>query len=140
MENEENKTIVRRFTDEVFNRGNIAVADELLVEDYQQHSVMGVPQGREGFQQFFASFAQTVTDGTYTVHQMIAEDDKVVVHGTVSATHTGEMQGIPTTGKRFELEAIDIFRLRDGKIVEHWDAVDRLGMLQQLGVIPAPTE
>jgi len=69
---------------------------------------------------------------------MIAEGDTVVVRGTTSGTQTGAMQGIPPTGKKFTISGIDIFRVVDGKIVEHWDAVDQLGMLQQLGVIPAP--
>lgn len=138
MSIEENKEVVRRFADEVFNRGNLGVADELLVEDYRQHSIMGLPQGREGFKQFFAGFGQAVSDGEYTIHDLIAEGDKVVLYGTFSATHTGEMQGIPATGRHFDLTAIDIFRLEDGKIVEHWDVVNQMGMLQQLGVIPAP--
>ena len=69
---------------------------------------------------------------------MIAEGDTVVVRGTTSGTQTGAMQGIPPTGKQFKVAGIDIFRVVDGKIVEPWDAVDQLGMLQQLGVIPAP--
>ena len=83
-------------------------------------------------------FAAAVPDARYTVEDMIAEGDRVVSRFTMTGTQTGEMQGIPPTGKQCKVAGIDIFRVVDGKIVEHWDAVDQLGMLQQLGVIPAP--
>lgn len=135
MSPEENKAIVRRLFEEVL-KGNLAIADELIVTDYAQHSVFGVPQGREGFKQFFMGFGAAVPDVSHTIEDMIAEGDKVVVRSTIRGTQTGDLPGIPATGKPFTLTTIDIFRLADGKIEEHWDAADQLGMLQQLGVIP----
>ncbi len=133
----ENKAIVRRLFEEVM-KGNLAIADELIVTDYAQHSVFGVPQGREGFKQFFMGFAAAAPDARYTIEDMIGEGDRVVSRFTLTGTQTGEMQGIPPTGKQFNVTGIDIFRVVDSKIVEHWDAVDQLSMLQQLGVIPPP--
>lgn len=138
MTTEQNKAIVRRLFEEVL-KGNLNVADELIVTDYAQHSVFAVPPGREGFKQFFMGFSAAVPDAHYTIEDMIAEGDKVVLRSTIRGTQMGPLPGIPPTGKPFRLTTIDIFRLQDGKIVEHWDAADQLGMLQQLGVIPEPS-
>ena len=78
-------------------------------------------------------------DSHLVIEDVIAEGDKVVTRLTITGTQTGTLQGIPPTGKKFSMRGIDIFRVVDGKIVEHWDAVDQLGMLQQLGVIPIPS-
>ena len=138
MSAENNKTIVRRLFEEVM-KGNLAIADELIATDYVQHSVFGIPNGREGFKQFFMAFAAAVPDAHFVIEDVIAEGDKVVTRLTVTGTQTGTLQGIPPTGKKFSMKGIDIFRVVDGKIVEHWDAVDQLGMLQQLGVVPMPS-
>lgn len=138
MSAEKNKAIVRRLFEEVM-KGNLAVADELIAEEYAQHSVFGIPNGREAFKQFFMAFAGAVPDAHFDVEDVIAEGDKVVIRLTVTGTQTGALQGIPPTGKKFSMKGIDIFRVVDGKIVEHWDAVDQFGMLQQLGVIQMPS-
>ncbi|MGH2523087.1 MAG: ester cyclase [Anaerolineales bacterium] len=135
---EKNKALVRRFFEEVFNKGNLAVLDELLPDDYIQHSVFGIPSGREAVKQLFAAMGAAFPDAQYTIEDMVAEGDKVVVRGVVLGTHKGAFQGIPATGKQITMSGIDIFRIVDDKLVEHWDAVDQLGMLQQLGVVPAP--
>lgn len=135
MSAETNKAVVRRLFEEVM-KGNLSVADELIAEDYAQHSVFGIPDGREGFKQFFMTFAAAAPDAHFVIDDVIAEGDKVVTRLTVTGTQTGALQGIPPTGKTFSMKGIDIFRLVDGRIVEHWDAVDQVGMLQQLGVIP----
>ena len=138
MTTENNKSIVLRLFEEVM-KGNLAIADELIAEDYAQHSVFGIPNGREGFKQFFMAFAAAVPDAQFVIEDVIVEGDKVVTRLTVNGTQTGALQGIPPTGKKFSMKGIDIFRVVDGKVVEHWDAVDQLGMLQQLGVIAMPS-
>ena len=75
-------------------------------------------------------------DSQVTIDDMIAEGDQVVTKKTFSGTHTGDFVGIPATGKRVTLQFVDIMRLRDGKIVEHWNCLDQLSLMQQLGVIP----
>lgn len=138
MSTENNKSIVLRLFEEVM-KGNLAITDELMAEDYTQHSVFGIPNGREGFKQFFMAFATAVPDAQFVIEDVTAEGDKVVTRFTVNGTQTGALQGIPPTGKKFSMKGIDIFRVVDGKVVEHWDAVDQLGMLQQLGAIPTPS-
>ena len=138
MSTEMNEAVVRRLFDEI-TKGNLTVADELIAEDYAQHSAFGIPNGREAFKQFFRAFAAAVPDAHFVIEDVIAEDDKVVTRLTVTGTQTGALQGIPPTGKTFSMKGIDIFRVVDGKIVEHWDAVDQLGMLQQLGVVSMPS-
>jgi steroid delta-isomerase-like uncharacterized protein len=138
MSTEQNKAIVRRLFEEVM-KGNIAIADELIVEDYVQHSVFGIPNGREGFKQFFMAFAAAVPDAHFVIEDVIAEGDRIVTRLTVTGTQTGPLPGIPPTGNKFSMTGIDVFRLDDGKIIEHWDAVDQLGMLQQLGVLSMPS-
>ncbi len=135
MSTEQNKTIVRRLFEEVM-KGNLTIADELIAAEYAQHSVFGIPDGREGFKQFFTNFAAAVPDAHFRLEDVIAEGDKVITRWIVTGTQTGTLQGIPPTGNRFSMTGIDIFRLNEGKLVEHWDSVDQLGMLKQLGAFP----
>ena len=138
MSTENNKSIVRRLFEELM-KGNVSIADKLIATDYAQHSVFGIPDGREAFKQFFLAFAMAAPDAQFVIEDVIAEGDKVVIRLTVTGTQTGPLQGIPPTGRKFSMRGIDIFRVADDRIVEHWDAVDQLGMLQQLGAIPAPS-
>jgi steroid delta-isomerase-like uncharacterized protein len=94
--------------------------------------------GREGIKQFYATLRAAFPDIHFTIEDQIAEGDRVVTRWTARATHTGEYQGIPPTGKQFSLTGIDIDRIANGKVVECWPIADELGVLQQLGVIPAP--
>jgi len=101
--------------------------------DYKQHSILGVPQGLEGLRSYFATFAAAFPDMRLNVEEMIAEGDKVVVKGTTTGTQTGEFMGHPPSGKKISVPEIDIFRVSDEMIVEHWDVVDRYAMFDQLG-------
>lgn len=139
MSTQENKALVRHMLDEMNNQGNIAVIDELVAPDFFEHEDLppGVPRDREGVKQVFTMYHEAFSDIHASIDDLIAEDDKVVVFMTVQATQIGEFAGIPPTGKRITVQAIDIFRMADGKVREHWGITDRLAMLQQLGVIPA---
>jgi steroid delta-isomerase-like uncharacterized protein len=134
---QETKALVRRLLDEMNNRGNIAIIDELLAPDFVEHQEHppGIPQNREGVKQVFWLYHSAFTDIHAAIDDMIAEADKVVVFMTVHATHTGEFAGIPPTGKRLAVQLMDIFRVADGRVREHWGITDRLAMLQQLGVV-----
>ena len=139
MSAEEHKALVRRFVEEVQNRGDLASLDELCAPDFVNHSAPpGVPPTREGLVQLTAVFRQAFPDGRMAIEDMLAEGDKVVTRKTFRGTHQGDLMGLPPTGRRVEIGLIDIVRVVDGKVVEHWNAVDNLGMLQQLGAIPAP--
>jgi steroid delta-isomerase-like uncharacterized protein len=129
-----NKTAFTRFVTEVMNKGDMAVADELLAPDFVEHEEMppGMPGGRDGCKQFFVMFRKAFPDLKVTIDDMIAEGDKVVLRATWHGTNTGEFMGMPATGKTVDYQAIDIVRMKDGKAVEHWGVDDRLGMMQQM--------
>lgn len=136
MSPEENKAITRRFVDEVQTEGNIGAIDEFLADSFVNHSAPpGLPPDREGVKQLFTMFRNAFPDFRAVIHDLIAEDDKVVTRKTFYGTHEGELLGIPPTGKEVTIELIDILRVADGKITDHWNVVDQLGLMQQLGVI-----
>jgi steroid delta-isomerase-like uncharacterized protein len=135
----ENKAVVRRLLEEVINEGHQVVADELVTSNFVDHNPMpGFPPNREGFKKSFVTFRAAVPDLRYTIDDIIAEGDKVVVRWTAKGTHKGEMLGIPPTGKKVAISGVDVFRLAKGQLVELWLSWDQLGMLQQMGVIPMP--
>ena len=139
MSAEEHTALVRRFVEEVQNRGDLAALDELCAPDFVNHSAPpGVPPTREGLEQLTALFRQAFPDGQMAIEEMLAEADRVATRKTFRGTHQGDLMGLPPTGRRVEIGLIDIVRVVDGKVVEHWNAVDNLGMMQQLGAIPAP--
>ena len=145
MSTEQNKALVRRLMEEVFNRGNTSLVDELFAPDFVEHEELppGIPPGREAVKQLPTIFRRAFPDFKITIDEVIAESDKVVVRSTWSTwsgTHKGEFMGIPPTGKSVSFGVIDIIRIAGGKFVEHWGQMDNMGMMQQLGVIPAPGE
>lgn len=138
MRTDQNRETIRRYYQEVLNGGNTALLDQLAVPDYVEHNPLpGQAKEREGLKQrvdmLKAAFAPN-----FTVEDVIAEGDRVVVRWTNRGTHVREFFGIPPTGKTVVITGIDIHRLQDGKMAEHWHNVDELGMLQQIGAIPMP--
>jgi steroid delta-isomerase-like uncharacterized protein len=134
---EENKAIILRYLDEVWNMRNRAVIDEVIAPDLIQH-IRGVPPGPDGIHKFFAAIDAAFPDAHLTVEDIVAEGDKVAWRFTVRATHTGPFRGIPPTGKAFTQTGMAITRMREGRMVENWNQTDDLGMMQQLGLIPPP--
>jgi steroid delta-isomerase-like uncharacterized protein len=135
----DNKNTVRRFLDEMFNKGRYTTADELLSVDFVDHSpLQGLPPNRDGFKQSFVIFRNVFPDMLYAIEDIVAEGDMVVVRWSATGTQKGELMGLPPTGKHIAITGIDIFRLANGKLVEMWLSWDQLGMLQQLGAIPKP--
>lgn len=132
-----NKAIVRRYIEQVLNEQRYDLIDEFLAENIELHG-SGIPPGLEVVKQWFATFATGFPDGYTTIEDIVAEEDKVAARTTFNGTHQGEMQGIPATGKNVSIPSITIFRLDNGKIAEGWLVSDNLGMMQQLGVVPAP--
>ena len=136
---EDNKALVRRFVDEVQSAGNIDLIDEVCSPEFVNHSAPpGIPANREGIKIVAAMFRGAFPDSYFTVEDMVAEGDKVVTRKTFHGTHEGEFMGIPPSGRAVSMGLIDIVRISDGKVVEHWSMGDSLGMMQQLGVIPQP--
>jgi steroid delta-isomerase-like uncharacterized protein len=138
---EDNKALNRRFVEEVINQGNTDAIDELIDPGVVDHAAPpGFPTGREGAKQFAAMMRSAFPDLHLTIEDMISEGDKVVMRSTWSGTHEGEFMGIPATGRRVTVSAIDISRVADGRMVEHWEQSDALGLMQQLGVVPPPEQ
>ena len=138
MSTEENKALVRRFYAELDNL-NAAVIDELVAEDFVNHSPPPFPvdPGREGLKQAFELFRRA-TPGSHEILDQVAEDDKVVTRLRAVGTHEDDLPGIPRTGNRMDMTATVIHRIESGKIVEKWSDRDELALLQQLGVVSLP--
>ncbi len=137
MSTEENKAAIRRSWEEVMNKGNLAVADEIMATNYVFHGPGGVEaNGPEGFKQFITIFRTAFPDIHCTIHDMVAEGEKVVSHFTLQGTHRGEYMGIAPTGKKVTIVGIVIHRFAGGKEVEATGSYDSLAMMQQLGVVP----
>jgi len=133
----ENKIILQRFFQELFNQGNLQAADELVAANYLNHNaVPGETPGREGLKQFVTYIHSAWADLHFVVEDQIAEGDKVTTRFTITGTHQGEFAGIPATGKQAVIRAINIHHVVDGKIQEAWLEWDALGMMQQLEVVP----
>ena len=139
MSAEENKAVVRRFVEEVQSHHKLELVDQLFDPSYNDHaSFQGSVPGIEGFKQLFGMMLGAFPDLHAIIHDQIAEGDIVVTRKTFEGTHKGDYMGVPPTGKQFELGVIDIFRVVDGRLVEHWMQADSLGMMRQLGLIPSP--
>jgi len=138
MSTEENKALLRRFY-EAFNKERLAAMDQYCTPDYIDHTnPPGVPPTLEGTKMFLSVFLTAFPDMHLMAEQMVAEGDTVMAHAWFSGTHKGEFQGMPPTGKQVKVEAFDMLRIAGGKFAEHWGVFDALGMMQQLGAIPAP--
>ena len=139
MSTEENKAMHHRFGEELFNKGNFAVADELLATNLVDHNPFpGQAPGPEGVKQIATMLRAAFPDIHFTWDDKIVEGDKAVIRSTMRGTHKGEFLGIPATGKQVAVTGIDIVRIEGGKIVEHWGQQDTLGMMQQLGATSPP--
>ncbi|HET9921983.1 MAG TPA: ester cyclase [Ktedonobacteraceae bacterium] len=138
MSTEENKALIRRFYEEVFNEKKLEALDEFYAPDHVDHTLPpGLPTSPDGTRQAIAMTLTALPDLHVTIEDMIAEGDRVVTRFTTHGTQQGAFGSIPPTGKRVAISTIEITRVADGKIVEDWGLDDRLGMLQQLGLLPA---
>jgi steroid delta-isomerase-like uncharacterized protein len=136
---EENKDVVRRYIADVFNTGTVANLDDPAVADYVEHSPLpGQGSGLEGLRQRATILRTAFPDFHVTIEDLVAEGDKVAVRWTTRATHQGVLFGVPATGVAVTITGMDIYRVAAGKLAEHWDQVDLLGFLQQIGAIPVP--
>jgi steroid delta-isomerase-like uncharacterized protein len=135
-----NKAIVRRLYQDVFADWKLDVVDELIDPTFRGHEMPpSIPPGPEGFKQFYTWLRSAFPDIRFTVEDIIAEDDKVVVRWTWRCTHTGEYMGIPATGKQATVTGIAIYRVENDKCVERWVQLDLFGLLKQLGPRPRPS-
>ena len=131
---EQNKALSRRFYEEVFNKKNLDVIDELCASDVVDHTAMpGQAPGARGLKDVFASFLKAFPDFHITVEEMIAERDIVVARFTVEGTHRGEFMGAVPTGKPVTFHGIDMIRVKNGQATEVWHQGDDMIVLMQLG-------
>jgi len=138
MSIETNKATVRRFLDQVLNQQRHDLAEEFLADNVEFHGPNGSFIGLSAVTESFAMIAAAFPDWRSSIIDVVAEGDKVVARLNHKGTHQGEMQGIPATGNTFSQESIVIYHLTNGKIDDGRNATDLLGLMQQLGVIPAP--
>ena len=134
---QKNKAVVHRYVDEIHNDHSIDAIESIFSSEFIDHmdTYGGLFQGIDGLKKGYAAAFQAFPDLKAIVCQMIAEEDKVVLHKTVMGTHRGEFRGIPTTGKKIEYQSIYIFRIENNKISEYWGLQDELKLMQQLGVV-----
>jgi len=138
MSTEENTTRVRRGFEEGINQKKLDVFDELLAPNYVNHNMPAPAPGPEGFKQVIGMFYMAFPDMHITMEDEFGEGDTVGTRGYMTGTHQGEFMGIPQTNKPIKVEYIDLWRVENGKFVDNWVQMDMLGLMQQLGVIPAP--
>ena len=138
MSTEENKAIVRRYHEELFNKGNMAIADEIFDSNYLNSAFdnLGLPRGPEGFKQYASMIRSAFPDFHLAIEDQVAEGDKEVHRITASGTHKGNFMNIAQTNKQVEVSAIVIDHFSGGKVTKTWAEIDMFGMMQQLGVIP----
>jgi predicted ester cyclase len=135
----EPKTIVRRFVDEYQTAGDERAFAELLHPDVVDHSrPPGIAAGAAGVRQQFDGFRAAFDGFRAEILDLLAEGDKVITRKVFRGVHNGSFQGMAPTGTEVEIHVIDIVRVQEGRIVEHWNCVDRLGLLAQLGALPVP--
>ncbi|MGD2144866.1 MAG: ester cyclase [Anaerolineae bacterium] len=132
----ENKAIFRQIVEKGFNKGNLAIVDELVAANHVNHA--DNVRGPQEYKRFITMYRTAFPDLQMTVEDQIAEGDKVVNRWTSRGTHKGVLMGIPPTGKQVTLTGIYVARIVGGKIIEEWGNFDALGMMQQLGVVPSP--
>ena len=136
MSTEANKALVRRYR-AVHNTNKLDTLDEIVAKDIISHnSLPGLPPGLEGGKMAHFAFLESFPDLRAATDDLIAEGDKVVERYTVRGTNKGSFMGAPPTGKKFEVSSMSIYRIANGKIVEHWGENDANGLMMQLGLAP----
>lgn len=135
---EENKALMKRFVTEYQTNHDDAVLYELMSPDFVDHSApAGLPAGREGVKVLFDAFHEAFEGFSAQIADQVAELDKVVTRKAFHGRHVGDFMGLSATGKDVRINVIDVVRIADGQIVEHWNVVDELGLMRQLGALPS---
>ena len=131
-------SLIRRIFDEAFNRGNLAVVDEVLAPDHHTHiTIGGAPHGPQGLKLMIAIFRTAFPDLLCSVEEEIVQGDKFAVRWSLHGTHLGMFLGNPPTGKQVDVLGIIFGRTENGRIIEDWTLTDQIGLYQQLGIIPS---
>jgi steroid delta-isomerase-like uncharacterized protein len=129
---EDNKALVRRFVDEIFVQGRPEAVDELLTDDFVPHTWPFSGDGKADLKAAIERVSKGLSDPVFTIEDMIAEDDRVAVRLTAGARQTGPFMSMPPSDRSYSIGEIHIFRIREGKVTEHWHQFDGMGMMRQL--------
>ncbi len=144
MSVEENKATVRRLFEELYDKRNVDVFDEVFAADYKGYIPRSTLESPEAAKQFNLAMDEAFPDSEYSIEEILADGDSVALRWTFRGTHQGDLIGptmtIPATGKRIEFEAMSLLRFSDGKIVESWGFWDGLSIMAQLGLMPEPQQ
>jgi steroid delta-isomerase-like uncharacterized protein len=138
MPTEANRVLVRRGFEEGMNRRNFKVFDQIISPKYVNHNMPTPMPGPEGFKHAVGVFTSAFPDFHVTIEDIVSEEDRVVTRGYFSGTHKGAFMNVPPTGRTVKVQYIDMWRFEEGKAVENWVQMDMLGLMQQIGAIPAP--
>jgi steroid delta-isomerase-like uncharacterized protein len=136
---ESNKEVAKRLVDEVLNKGNMKVFDDIFADNYAMRNmpVPEIPGTKEGFRRLVIATRKAFPDVNVHIEDLVADDEFAVFHDKVEATSEGDFFGVPPNGKRVAWTEIHFLKIAGGKIVEHWSNFDQLGIMRQLGAIPA---
>ena len=135
MELEENKALVRRYYQEVLTGRDRDLLARLLDPGFVSHVPGGPAVGAGAYTAAVDATHAAFPDLVVTVHDQVAEQDKVVTRWSAAGTHSGDFAGVPATGRRVTVTGIHIHRVRRGRLIEHWEELDLLGMLRQVGML-----
>jgi steroid delta-isomerase-like uncharacterized protein len=139
MTMDQNKALVRRFIQEIFVEGRFETVDELLADDFVGHTWPSTGDGKADLKRAIERISSALSDAVFEIEDMIGEDDRVAVRLTATAKQVGTFMGIPPSGRSYSIGEIHIFRIRDGKVTDHWHQFDSAGMMRQLGMFdPKP--
>lgn len=142
MTPEEIKRLVRRDPEEIWTEGNVEAIEDLFAPDFVLHDPTspGEIRGREAYRETVETFREAFPDAEYTVEDVLAEGEMAALRYTARATHRGTFMGFEATGEQVTVSGMEMYRVRDGEIVELWTSYDALGLLQQLGVVASVNE
>lgn len=129
-----NEIVVRRFVDEVINKGDDSAMRELVHREYRHRTPGRELRGRDGLKALFDAYRSGLPDLNVTIDELVVSGNQVVISMKLNGTHSGDLLGIPATGKLLSVHGMVLSRLEDGKIIEEWEILDMLGMFQQLGI------
>jgi steroid delta-isomerase-like uncharacterized protein len=138
MSTQTNKEVVRRLNLEFIQGRKLEVGNEILSDRFVNHTPSpGLSAGKDGVRAFFEIMWHAFPDLSVEIFDQIAEENAVTTRKAFHGTHQGDFMGVPATGKRVQIDVTDIIRLENGQFTDHWALVDQVGLMQQLGVIPA---
>jgi steroid delta-isomerase-like uncharacterized protein len=134
--------LIQRFYDEMLGQGDLDKLDELVTDDVVDHEegLPGQPEGKEGVVFFVNALRGAFSDIKATVGQSLESGDLACAQVTLTGKHTGEWMGVPASDRSFQIDAIDIVRIEDGRCAEHWGVTDNIALMQQIGAIPEPAQ